>query len=172
MEGKEFNLPEVRLHTSKLHDPALSEAEKRSLRFPGPGGESREDVLARAEKTWSSILQDLNELAPLNSQCEQHVLIVSHGAYIRELIHAIANHPATWCDPKSLDSIRKILTHNTGIWRLQLSPGAPLRVLLENSVAHLDAPVFTFAPTPSLAKVPYDPKQTTLNHFFQNSEKK
>ncbi|KAJ9078004.1 hypothetical protein DSO57_1011292 [Entomophthora muscae] len=171
LEGKEYNLPEVRSHTSKLHDPTLTEAEKRNIKFPGPEGESRQDVLLRAELAWTSILKDLNTLKPLNSQCETHILIASHGAYIRELITAIANHPTTWCDTESLDSIRHIQTHNTGIWRLHLSSETPLRVLLKNSVEHLDAPVFTFVTTPSLSKVPYDPNQSNLNQYFQNQRK-
>ncbi|KAH7877995.1 histidine phosphatase superfamily [Lentinula edodes] len=146
---------------------------RRSDRFPG--GESRKDLAARAERVIDELLLPyiLNTTGPVPS----HVAVVSHGLFIREIVDALYrrefggegmqnNHRGLsntgWT--KVIVNVKRsiIPTSPPSVSKLDLS----VRITAINEHEHLDNLVRQKGGIGSLA---HDPKQKDIRGFFAGS---
>ncbi|KAJ3813319.1 phosphoglycerate mutase [Lentinula aff. lateritia] len=145
---------------------------RRSDRFPG--GESRKDLAARAERVIDELLFPyiLNTTGPVPS----HVAVVSHGLFIREIVDALYrrgfggegmlnNHRSlsnTGWTTVIVNVKRSISTSSPSVSKLDWS----VRITAINEHEHLDNLVRQKGGIGSLA---HDPKQKDIRGFFAGS---
>ncbi|KIK52089.1 hypothetical protein GYMLUDRAFT_208315 [Collybiopsis luxurians FD-317 M1] len=140
---------------------------KRSDRFPG--GESRDDLAARAEQAINELLLPYFWGAEGENQGPIHVAVVSHGLFIREIVDAL--YRREWGRERMLENYRGL--SNTGWTRVVVtlkgtqyttsSPKLSVRITAVNEREHLDNLVRQKG---GIAGLAHDPRQKDIRGFF------
>ncbi|KAJ3967254.1 phosphoglycerate mutase-like protein [Lentinula raphanica] len=154
-----------------------SNPSRRSDRFPG--GESKDDLAARAERAIDELLMPY--VLGATGQEPIHVAVVSHGLFIREIVGALHRREAG--RERSLDNFRGHLV-NTGWTRVvvemknpqlstnSISPSRPdlsIRLTVNDKCEHLDNLVRQRGGIGSSA---HDPRQKDIRGFFAGATSK
>ncbi|KAJ3825868.1 phosphoglycerate mutase-like protein [Lentinula raphanica] len=154
-----------------------SNPSRRSDRFPG--GESKDDLAARAERAIDELLMPY--VLGATGQEPIHVAVVSHGLFIREIVGALHRREAG--RERSLDNFRGHLV-NTGWTRVvvemknpqlstnSISPSKPdlsIRLTVNDKCEHLDNLVRQRGGIGSSA---HDPRQKDIRGFFAGATSK
>ncbi|KAL0579136.1 hypothetical protein V5O48_002868 [Marasmius crinis-equi] len=136
---------------------------KRDASFPG--GESRDDLTKRAERTVNEILLPH---VPTAVDEDVHIAIVSHGLFIREIVDVLMKLDNT--NSEALQDYRGL--RNTGWTRItvKVRPDGGLRAKLTdlNRHEHLNSVTRQHGGIGSLA---HDPAQKDIRSFFGGSRK-
>ncbi|PFH54086.1 hypothetical protein AMATHDRAFT_860 [Amanita thiersii Skay4041] len=139
-----------------------------------PEGESREDLLRRAEQAIDELLVPLIRATHESSVEETHVAVVSHGLFIREIAGALLRRDAFLGKDRGFVPLKGL--RNTGWMRLLVrtsSVGDPLIQKLENSlevhITDLNRSDHLFRlvrPRGGIGIVQHDPKQKDIRTYF------
>ncbi|KAI5896815.1 phosphoglycerate mutase-like protein [Schizophyllum commune H4-8] len=144
--------------SSKLQDGTYARNRGDDERFPG--GESRREVRERADKTVEELLLPYIGLEE-ESERPTHILVVSHGIYIRHLVGALVKRGTL-----AKASTERITLHNTGWVRVVVEKeGDKLTMSITevNRHDHLNSLVRQKGGIGSSA---HDPRQKDLRAFF------
>ena len=110
-------------------DPDILKALRNDPAYAYPGGESIDDVVARAAGFWSDLAPRLADAAA--SQRDYRVVVVSHGNFLRCLTSVILELPPEY-------AVRVVL-ENTGLCYFRsLHDGAKMKMLRWNDRTHLE----------------------------------
>ncbi|KAF5385650.1 hypothetical protein D9757_005487 [Collybiopsis confluens] len=140
---------------------------RRSDRFPG--GESKEDLAARAEQAIDDLLLPYVLDVEGEYQRPLHIAIVSHGLFIREIVDALYRRERG--RERVLENYRGLA--NTGWTRVVVglkepqnhaySPDLSVRITIINEREHLENLVRQKG---GIASVAHDPRQQDIRGFF------
>ncbi|KAL1736536.1 histidine phosphatase superfamily, partial [Schizophyllum commune] len=124
-----------------------------------PGGESRREVRERADKTVEELLLPYIELE--EDKRPTHVLVVSHGIYIRHLVGALVKRGTL-----AKASTERITLHNTGWVRVVVEREGDKLIMSITEVNRHDHLNSLVRQKGGIGSSAHDPRQKDLLAFF------
>ncbi|KAL1690322.1 histidine phosphatase superfamily, partial [Schizophyllum commune] len=125
-----------------------------------PGGESRREVRERADKTVEELLLPYIGLEEEDER-PTHVLVVSHGIYIRHLVGALVKRGTL-----ARASTERITLHNTGWVRVVVEKEGDKLIMSITEVNRHDHLNSLVRQKGGIGSSAHDPRQKDLRAFF------
>ncbi|KAL1722764.1 histidine phosphatase superfamily [Schizophyllum commune] len=125
-----------------------------------PGGESRREVRERADKTVEELLLPYIGLEDEDER-PTHVLVVSHGIYIRHLVGALVKRGTL-----AKASTERITLHNTGWVRVVVEKEGDKLIMSITEVNRHDHLNSLVRQKGGIGSSAHDPRQKDLRAFF------